>query len=511
MGRRLTVIAVAVLIGVAGARLWLQPRGENGGAVESLTFRIELGAVNLDPLTMVDTESRKVATLLHAGLVAAGRDGAVEPRLASSWERVSPTTWRFALRDDVRFSGGAGVDAETVVRSLCAAMQPGSLWSWSLASIAREAGPEGTGVLCTGLRAPAADVVEIEEATPTAWLLQALAGPGGWIVPVDEAPGEYGVRSGIGPYELESFRAGSDIVLAARRDGGAVVPAGVDRIVFRYLPDPIVAARAFSGGDLDMLRIDAPQPYETLVAVDASGARSLRAPGELLSHPFSRMRIVLVGEDNLERRGLGEEEIRLFRRGLSAAIDRERLVQRAPGMAAPWFTAFPPAGAGVAGAAQTTLRSIDRDRPFEGLSLTLLVNNDPYSDLIAASLPSELGGAAITYRAVDFSVIVNAMQEGSYDLVGLLIDATIDVPAFWAAFFRPGAPFLLFGKPLPELEHVNVATAEGVVEAARLVDARGNWVPLYREEGVIALGPRLAGLRLTPSGQVSLESVTVRP
>lgn len=510
MIRRLAVIAGVVLVGVVLARLWLQPRGDGGVAEDMLRLRIELGAVNLDPLTMVDTESRKVATLLHSGLVAVGGDGAVEPRLASSWERVSTTAWRFALRDDVRFPAGSRVDAETVVRSLCAAMQPGSLWSWSLAGIAREADAGGAGVRCTGLRAPAADVVEIEEATPTGWLMQALAGPGGWIVSVDEAPGEYGVRSGIGPYEVESFRAGSEIVLTARRDGGAVVAPGVDRIVFRYLPDPIVAARAFAGGDLDMLRIDAPQPYETLVAGNAGGVRSLRAPGELFSHPFSRMRIVMVGEDSLERRGLGEDEVRLFRRALSAAIDRERLVQLAPGMALPWFTTFPPAGAGVAGAAETILRSVERDRPFEGLSLTLLVNNDPYSDLIAASLPSELGGAAIAYRAVDFSVIVNALQEGSYDLVGLLIDATIDVPAFWAAFFRPGAPFLLFGKPLADMEHVNVATAEGVAEAARLVDARGNWVPLYREEGVIALGPRLAGLRLTPSGQVSLESVTVR-
>lgn len=506
-GRRLTGMIGVLLIGVVAVWFYMPPRGQKGERAESaLRFRIELGTLNLDPLTMVDTESRKVATLLHAGLVAVGHVGEVEPRLASSWERVSETTWRFALRDGVRFAGGSGVDAGAVVGSLCAAMQPGSLWAWSLASIAHEPDPGG-GVRCTGLRMLADDMVEIEESEPTAWLLQALAGPGGWIVPVDEEPGEYGLRPGIGPYELESFRPGSDVVLAARRNGGAVVPPGVDRIVFRYVADPVAAARAFSGGDLDMIRIDSPQSYEMLIGAATTGVRTLRVPGELMSHPFSRMRIVLVGEDSLERRGLSKNEVRVFRRALNAAIDRDRLVQRAPGRAIPWFTAFPAAGAGAA--PRPFLDGVDRDRPFEGMSLTLLVNNDPYSDLIASSLPADLGGATITYRAVDFSVIVNAMQARTYDLVSLLIDATIDVPAFWAAFFRPGAPFLLFGKALADFEQVNVATAEGVAAAARIVEAHGNWVPLYREEGMIALGPRLSGLRLTPSGQVSLETVSV--
>ena len=507
MGRRLTVL-VGVLLLVA-VWLYMRSSGMNGAPAESaLRFRIELGALNLDPLTMVDTESRKVATALHAGLVSVGHDGTAEPRLASSWERVSETTWRFTLRHTVRFAGRSRVDAGAVVQSLCAAMQPGSLWAWSLASIAHEPDIGGVGVRCTGLRVVADDVVEVEETAPTTWLLQALAGPGGWIVPVHEAPGEYGVRPGIGPYVLESFRPGSEVVLTAREDDGAVVPPGVDRLVFRYVPDPIAAASAFANGELDMIRIDSPQSYELLVEADASGTRILRVPGELLSHAFSRMRIVLVGEDSLARRGLGENEVRLFRRALSAAIDRGRLVQRAAGMAVPWFAAFPPAGGGDA--ARPLPSRVDLDRPFEGMSLTLLVNNDPYSDLIASSLPSELGGAAIAYRAVDFSVIVNALQDRTYDLVGLLIDATIDVPAFWAAFFRPGAPFLLFGKALTDLEPVNVATAEGVAEAARIVEAHGNWVPLYREEGVIAMGPQLSGLRLTPSGQVSLETVTVR-
>ena len=485
--------------------------GPSGGADDvaegsTLRFRIELGTLNLDPLSMVDVESRKVATLLHSGLVQVRRDGTVEARLASSWGRVSDRVWRFTLRNDVRFAGGAEVNAGAVVQSLCAAMQPGALWGWSLDAIAREPDADGSGVRCTGLRAPSDDVVEVEETAPTDWLLQALAGPGGWIVPVAEDTGEYGIRPGIGPYVVESFRPGADVTLAAREDGGGVVLPGADRIVFHHLPDPVAAARAFADGDLDMMRIDSPQSYETLVEAPAGGPIQLKAAGELLRHPFSRMRILFVGEASLEQRGFSTSEIQLFRRAFSAAIDRDLLVRRAPGDATPWFNPFPPAGAGAAAPPPLA----DADRPFEGASLTLLVNNDPYSDSIAASLPSELGGAAISYRAVDFSVIVGALQDGSYDLAGILLDATIDIPAFWAAFFRPGGPFLLFGKALPDFSGLSLATPEALQEAARLVEAQGNWIPLYREEGLIAVGPRLTGLSLTPSGQVSLETVSVR-
>ena len=505
--RRLTRLAHLLLAGGLAAWSCGQPGGVDDAADEpALRFRIELGALNLDPLTMVDVESRKVATLLHSGLVQVQQDGTVEARLASSWERVSDRVWRFGLRDGVRFAGGAEVGAEAVVQSLCAAMQPGALWAWSLDAIASEPDADGSGVRCTGLRAPSDNVVEIEETTPTDWLLEALAGPGGWIVPAAEAAGEYGIRPGIGPYVVESFRPGADVTLVAREDGGGVVSPAADRIVFRHLPDPVAAARAFADGDLDLIRIDSPQSYETLVEEGESGANRLRAPGTLLRHPFSRMRIVFVGEASLEQRGFSASQIRRFRRAFSAAIDRDRLARRAPGDATPWFNPFPPAGAGA-----TALSPLaETDRPFDGASLTLLVNNDPYSDSIAAALPSELAGAAISYRAVDFSVIVGALQDGSYDLVSVLIDATIDVPAFWAAFFRPGAPFLLFGKALPDLTDVSVHTAEGVQEAARIVAEQGNWVPLYREEGLIAVGPRLAGLSLTPGGQVSLETVSVR-
>ena len=45
-------------------------------------------------------------------------DGSITPRLATSWERVNDTTWRFKLRPGVKFSDGAAFDAAAAVASI---------------------------------------------------------------------------------------------------------------------------------------------------------------------------------------------------------------------------------------------------------------------------------------------------------------------------------------------------------------------------------------------------------
>lgn len=41
----------------------------------------------------------------------------IEPALASGWKTLSPTVWRYTLRQGVRFHDGAAFDADDVVFS----------------------------------------------------------------------------------------------------------------------------------------------------------------------------------------------------------------------------------------------------------------------------------------------------------------------------------------------------------------------------------------------------------
>jgi len=51
-------------------------------------------------------------------------DSAVVPKLATSWERTEPSTWRFHLRENVKFQDGEALDANAVVASIARVLNP---------------------------------------------------------------------------------------------------------------------------------------------------------------------------------------------------------------------------------------------------------------------------------------------------------------------------------------------------------------------------------------------------
>ena len=46
------------------------------------------------------------------------KNGTPQPKLATEWERVDDTTWRFNLRDGVKFQDGTDFNAEAVAFSI---------------------------------------------------------------------------------------------------------------------------------------------------------------------------------------------------------------------------------------------------------------------------------------------------------------------------------------------------------------------------------------------------------
>ncbi|MBA4232470.1 MAG: hypothetical protein C0465_17875 [Ralstonia sp.] len=505
--QRRGVIVLLVAAGAAAVFAWNRSPGRAPAlpvASDTIAIRFELAAVNFDARTVVDVESKKLQTLLHSGLVGVHQDGRVEPRLASSWKQVAPDRVQFTLRNGVQFSDGTPADAKAAVASLCEGLSPTIFWSFALDMIERKTSADGKSVECTGITSPSADVVEIKTAGPTpAHFFEVLDSPAGWILKAGEKPGEFGRRAGIGPYTVSKVTAGQDIEFVARTDGAAVVAPRVKRIVARFIQDPALAARSFSTGSIDLLRLDNPQLYDALVEVGAGGARSVRG-GELISHPFARLRTLIVNEPALTKRGLSPEQIASVRDTLSSRIDRERIAQQAPGKAQPRWASFPP----MEEAMGASFRSPAIAPPATPkIDLALLVNNDPYSDLVASRLPKQIGNMTLTYRAVDFGAIIAAFQKGEGDLIGLSLDATVNSPSFYLSFWRPGSPLTLFGKGLPEVVGLDVGNTDDLRTAARVIQTKGNWIPLYADEGLIAKKTSVDGLRLTRSGQESLETI----
>ncbi len=74
--------------------------------------------VSLDPHGHNDGVTGSILSAVYEPLVTLSPESGVEPALASSWTTPDDTTWRFVLRDGVRFHSGRVLTAEDVVESV---------------------------------------------------------------------------------------------------------------------------------------------------------------------------------------------------------------------------------------------------------------------------------------------------------------------------------------------------------------------------------------------------------
>lgn len=465
-------------------------------APEGLTFRLSNFHINLDPSTLADVESRKIATLIHSGLVAVDLEGRVYPRLAESWSKDDSNTWTFKLKKDVQFADGHPVNAKAVAKSLCWSMQKSHLYSWALTSVDHNVNADGS-IECTGITAVDEYTVAVRETEPVPWFLESLDGPAGWIVGnPGEKPEAWGVRSGVGPYKIAQVKSDSEIVLTSFENG--VVKPEMKRITFRLVTDPSVAARMFKDGDLDMLQVENPNVLTYLN----------REKSNLVKFESQRFRVVIINRAALEKKGWTEQQIQSFINKYADQVDRRRISDLSEGLAGPMMTAFPPA-IRIESYAPNFAAGSSIDLPED--TLYLITANDAYSDLIASALPTQIGPVKIDYRAVESSLLISALFTGEAELASIGVEATSSSPFFWGAFWTFGSPFSTFGTPLPVFSELKFIDHSDVLTAAETVDSSGNWVGLLHENGLIAVSPKFKGLRLTPSGQVSLEESSIAP
>ena len=99
--RLIPAAAAALMIAAAPAAL-----------AKSFTWSFSSDILTLDPHASNNTFTNAFLDNVYETLVRHNQRLELEPALATSWDRASPTVWRFQLRENVRFHNGETFGAE---------------------------------------------------------------------------------------------------------------------------------------------------------------------------------------------------------------------------------------------------------------------------------------------------------------------------------------------------------------------------------------------------------------
>lgn len=174
-------------------------------------------------------------------LVWLDENGDAQPALATSWEQVNDTTWKFTVRDGVTFHDGTPLDAKAVVTALTAATKA-SPKPRILDGVDLTVTTDAPGVV-TVVTGKADPLVPQRLSSPQLAILSPAAYAGGPVDPVGH---------GTGPFRLVAVNGTSTATLD-RFDGYWGTRAKAAGIDVSFVPDGAARAAALRTGTADVV------------------------------------------------------------------------------------------------------------------------------------------------------------------------------------------------------------------------------------------------------------------
>lgn len=256
-------IRQGALVGLAAALL------ATTAQAETVRWGAPRDIVSLDPYSYGDSYTINFLNHIYEGLVRYNRDLEIEPALATEWEIVSPTTWRFTLRDDVKFHDGSDFTAEDVLASLERVSDEtsplkGNLPAYKSATVVDDHRID----------------IELNGAYPL--LLNDLTNihifDKGWLVannaekPTDVSAGVEGYATfntnGTGPFILESRTPEAQTILTVNEDWWDEPQHNLTRIEFQPISSAATRVAALLSGEVDFVDSAPVQDLPRLEAAD---------------------------------------------------------------------------------------------------------------------------------------------------------------------------------------------------------------------------------------------------
>ena len=196
----------------------------------------------LDPQARDDGGERAVNDNIYETLMARTPDGALVPGLAAEAPtKVDDTTWEFKLRPDIAFTNGEPFNADAVVASVERIINP-DLKSEQMSYFGTLKGAEKVDDLTVRIITTGPDPI-----LPSRMYWMKMVPPKYASDPkFAEAP------VGTGPYMLEAFNRGQDIVIVANTNYRGGKP-DIDKVTYRFVGESGTRLSGLVAGEFDVI------------------------------------------------------------------------------------------------------------------------------------------------------------------------------------------------------------------------------------------------------------------
>ncbi|MCF3936613.1 ABC transporter substrate-binding protein [Acuticoccus sp. M5D2P5] len=359
---------------------------------EELTIGLKSEATSMDPQFHNLATNTQVLSNIFEGLTEQDPVQKVEPSLATEWTAVDDTTWRFTLREGVKFHNGSDFTARDVIYTYCRVPlvenSPSSytIFTGTMADVTAEDDytviikTEGPNPLLpteiSNLPIVSADAGGAEETITFG--TDGCEGMG--TVPQAGDFNSPDVAVGTGPYKLQEFTRGNQLVLSRFEDYWGEKPDW-ETVMMRPISSNGPRVAALLAGDVMM--IESP-PIQDIPRIEQGGYKIIDALSNRIIYLHMRQDTAdapsISGTDG--KNPLQDVNVR---KAISLAINREAIKERIMGgFAVPAGELLPPPMFGTSGREadpydpeQAKALLADAGYP-DGFEITLGTPNDRY-------------------------------------------------------------------------------------------------------------------------------------
>ncbi|HKW81396.1 MAG TPA: ABC transporter substrate-binding protein [Casimicrobiaceae bacterium] len=244
-----------------------------------------------DPHSQNENLTNNINILIYETLVNRDKTLAIKPWLATSWEQVSPTVWRFHLRPGVKFHDGTPFTADDVVFSFARARADSS----QLRVYATASGiPKKIDPLTVEFTTNGPNPIELEHVATINIMSKAWCEVNRATLPQNYTQNEDMITAheanGTGPYMLKSRQPDIKTVLVKNPDWWGIreglFEGNADEVIYLPIVSDATRLAALVTGEVDLVNDPPPQDVPRLKATP--GVKVLEG---------SENRIVFIGMD----------------------------------------------------------------------------------------------------------------------------------------------------------------------------------------------------------------------